>query len=51
MKKTTKTAPKKTNKPLNVFKLKAGSMKMIHGGQGTIIPGGGFPGGGGGSMG
>lgn len=38
MKKNTKTAPaKQTTKPLNVFKLKAGELKMIHGGQGVII--------------
>lgn len=38
MKKSTKPATaKQIQKPLNVFKLKAGELKMIHGGQGIII--------------
>jgi len=37
MKKNTKTAPKTATKPLNVFKLKAGELKMIHGGKGVVI--------------
>jgi|GEM_PF-4550386 len=36
MKKNTKAAPKTASKPLNVFKLKAGELKMIHGGKGVI---------------
>lgn len=46
MKKNTKQA-QTTTKPLNVFKLKAGELKMIHGGEGQVVPSPPPPGGGG----